>query len=277
MSTNQPTFRFPFALAGQPKEVQQAHVFAFQGILDCQQGIAALKEQLSAKASASGNSTVTNVTATSETVIQEISPGVGLGIVNNQSGNTSYTTQQSDNEGLIVLNDASPIAVTLNSVVISPYAVFITNFGAGGATITPSSGNINSGASFALLQNYTALVAFDGFNWWASAMPIVPVNTPAVTHEWLASYNATTGAFTQTQPAFSDISGAPSTTQVPVQSLTTTGVGAATLSGGVLNVPTPVSPSGFSGTVALAKLTTLGANGSLTVVNGIITAVTQPS
>ena len=34
---------------------------------------------------------------------------------------------------------------------------------------------------------------------------------------------------------------------------------------------------GFTGTVALAKLTTLGANGHLTVVNGIITAYVAPT
>jgi hydroxymethylpyrimidine/phosphomethylpyrimidine kinase len=35
--------------------------------------------------------------------------------------------------------------------------------------------------------------------------------------------------------------------------------------------------SGYSGSVALAKLTLTGANGSLTVVNGIITAYTAPT
>lgn len=40
---------------------------------------------------------------------------------------------------------------------------------------------------------------------WASV--VAPANTPAVLHQWLKSYNSTTGAFTQTQPALSDISG----------------------------------------------------------------------
>jgi hypothetical protein len=174
--SNSPTFRFPFALAGQPKEVQQAHIFAFQGIQDCQQAIVALKEQLAGKTSGS-TPTVTNVNTTSETVIDEIFPGVGIGTVNNQSGNTSYATQQSDNEALIILNDASPVAVTLNSVITTPYGSFITNLGAGTGTLTPSSGTINGNASFSLPQNYTALVAFDGSNWWASALPIVPILT----------------------------------------------------------------------------------------------------
>lgn len=207
MSTNPPTFRYPFALAGQPKEVQQAHIFAFQGIQDCQQAIAVLAGKVAGNSAAS--STTTNVNTTSETVIQEVAPGTGIGTVNNQSGNTAYTTQQSDNEGLIILNDASPVAVTLNSVITVPYGVFITNFGAGTATLTPTSGTINGGASFSLPQNCTALVGFDGTNWWTTALPIVPANTPAVLHEWINSYNSATGTFTQKQPSYSDLSGEP--------------------------------------------------------------------
>jgi hypothetical protein len=36
-------------------------------------------------------------------------------------------------------------------------------------------------------------------------------------------------------------------------------------------------PAGYNGTVVLAKLTTGGSNGSLTVANGLITAYTPPS
>ena len=52
------------------------------------------------------------------------------------------------------------------------------------------------------------------------------------------TYVDTSGIQHVAQPSFSNISGTPSTTQVPVQSLTTTGSsGAATLSSGVLNIP----------------------------------------
>jgi hypothetical protein len=59
------------------------------------------------------------------------------------------------------------------------------------------------------------------------------------------------------QPAFSNISGSPSTTQVPFQSLTTTGTnGAATLSGGVLNIPQySGGSSGFPQQLAAVSLT----------------------
>ena len=61
------------------------------------------------------------------------------------------------------------------------------------------------------------------------------------------------------------------------------GDGGLTWNGGVLTITGGISASsasfgtGFSGTVALAKLTTLGADGSLTVAGGIVTAYTPPT
>jgi hypothetical protein len=128
-----------------------------------------------------------------------------LGKVNNQSGVTAYTVQTTDNGALVLLSDASPVAVTLNSVVTAPYLVFITNLGAGTVTLTPTLGNVNGGATFTMLQNYTSMVFFDGTNWWASSLPVVPVNTPAIAHEFFTAYNATTGVFTQAQPTEADV------------------------------------------------------------------------
>lgn len=42
----------------------------------------------------------------------------------------------------------------------------------------------------------------------------------------------------------------------------------------VNGVPTWAAPSSYSGTIAIAKLTGVGADGSITVMNGIITSVT---
>ena len=80
----------------------------------------------------------------------------------------------------------------------------------------------------------------------STAIQVVPANTPAVSHEWLASYNSTTGVFTQTQPTFSDVSGNLSTSQLPT--------------------------AGISVTITTAKLTTGGTQGSMTYVNGLLTA-----
>jgi hypothetical protein len=77
---------------------------------------------------------------------------------------------------------------------------------------------------------------------------VVPGNTPAVTSEWINSYNSANGQFTQTQPAFTDVSGNITASQGPT--------------------------AAFSGTITTAKLTTGGTNGSQTFVNGILTAQT---
>lgn len=173
--------------------------------------------------------------------------------VNNQSGVTAYSTVAGDDGTLIVLSDASPIAVTLSSQ-SPPWSCFITNqsaLGGGTATLTPASGTINGAATLTILPTYGAIVCFDGTNWAALTMPVVPVNTPGVAHEWIASYNAATGAFTLSQPAFSDISGNLATSQLPT--------------------------AGVSGTINLAALTGGGTTGTITVTNGLITAFVNPT
>jgi len=99
-----------------------------------------------------------------------------------------------------------------------------------------------------------------------SGTPALPATTPAITSKWLDAYDATTGFFSQTQPAFSDLTGAATAAQVPALSALTGQITAAQL-----------PPAGISGTVTLAKLTTGGTNGSLTFVNGQITAVVNPT
>jgi hypothetical protein len=45
----------------------------------------------------------------------------------------------------------------------------------------------------------------------------------------------------------------------------------------VLNIDKPLPPVRFTGTISLAKLTSGGTNGSITVTDGIITAYTPPT
>ena len=160
------------------------------------------------------------------TVIQQGGSGGGGGVipstpvgitVNDQTGFTSYTTGSGDNDSLIVFSDASPIAVSLTSQT-PPFSCFIANqgaLGAGTVTLTPfPTGTISyagnpGAATMTILPTYCALVAFDGTNWFAWTEPIVPVNTTAVTHQWLVSYDASTGAFIASQPAYSDLSPGP--------------------------------------------------------------------
>ena len=232
-----PSFRLPISIpedAAHPA-VREALLTHDNGLVVLNQALKTLNSKVSAATSTPAPSTTT-VTQNSETIVQGSAGNTGT--VNNQSGNTSYATQQSDNGALIVLSDASPVALSLTTSLVLPWFCVPVNQGAGLVTITPAAGNINGGATITLPTGYFAVIAYDGANFWAATQPIVPVNTPAVAHQWLSAYNAATGAFTQTQPAFSDISGTPSLAQVPFQSLTTTGTsGVSTLVSGVLNIP----------------------------------------
>lgn len=203
------------------------------------------------------NTKVTNLTqstsAASSSSILPVPPSVPagsfpyLGDVNPQTGAT-YSTSLTDNGGLIVLSYAGAIAVTLASTVTAPFFVSVLNLGTGNATLTPSTGTVNNGASQIVLPAGWAVLYFDGTNWWSFGIPVFPVTKAAVSHKWLASYSAATGAFTQTQPAFTDISGTLAAGQLPA--------------------------TGISVTITTAALTALGAQGSATYVDGILTAST---
>src|SRR5271167_3545819 len=119
---NPPTFRYPFTseLADQPIGVQNAHRAAFQGLQDAVQAITALNTKvsgLSTTSSAATASTTETVNSFTQTVI---AAATIIGKVNNQTGVTAYTTQQSDYGAFIILDDASPIAVTLAGMSTNP-------------------------------------------------------------------------------------------------------------------------------------------------------------
>ncbi len=68
------------------------------------------------------NEHVSAITGKTTTILQTVAGGggggsvpavVGIGTVNDQTGQTAYTTSSGDNGALIVLSDASPIALTL--------------------------------------------------------------------------------------------------------------------------------------------------------------------
>lgn len=126
---------------------------------------------------------------------------------------------------------------------------------------------------------------------------VVPGNTPAVAHEWINAYNALTGTFTQTQPAFSDISGVATTGQIGTgtpaagkyvdgsagawTALPTVPSTLAAVTGkyvvsynagtGVFSLSTA---TGISANITTAALTVGGTQGSMTFVAGILTAQT---
>lgn len=218
MSTNPPSFRFPSNINGKdPVSVENAFRSHDNSLVDLNQAVRVLKGQITdlqtAQNSTPSTGSSTTVTDTNTVTVEDILSG--LGTVNDQTGATSYTTQDSDAGTLLILSDASPVAVALNSVVSAPFALFITNFGAGVATLTPTSGTVNGGASMTLVQNQSIWIVFDGSNWKSEAIFTPPQNSPAAPNDWLTAYNATTGAFSRQQPGFNNLSGVISPGQLP--------------------------------------------------------------
>src|SRR5271154_5199281 len=225
---NPPTFRYPFEaeIASLPQGVQNAHRASFQGIQDLQQAVTALNTKVgTGTTSTSTGSTTEVVNSFSQTVI---AASTVIGTVNNQTGETTYTTLQSDYGAFILFNDASPIAVSLSGLSTSPAVALpwftsMINSGTGTVTITPLTGLIEGGATFQLHANNAATIVYDGTNYFVEAPGAQPQNTPDVTHEWLNSFSSITGTFGQSQPAFTDISGTLTASQIPFPTATTIG------------------------------------------------------
>lgn len=234
MATNTPTsFRFPFEsqISGLTPEVQQVHRNVWNAVVDIQKAVKILHSNSTANTSTIKTITQTvNNSGSSSTGVSSFNAMTGsvsyfpnLGYVNDQTGVTSYLTQLSDNGVLILVNDSSPVTVTLNSAISNPYFFFVENQGTATATLTPSLGLINGNASMPLLPGYFTMLFFDGSNWEAMILPIVPVTFTSVLHQWLKSYDGATGLFTATQPDFIDISGVASPSQLPNPTTSTLG------------------------------------------------------
>jgi hypothetical protein len=182
MSSNPTSFRYPPNIEGKadPQVVQtiQDHDDA---ILDLQQAIPVLKSQITALQKTGTTSTTTTTSNASSATTNGVTPSQAsaiatqaiqstLGLANPQTG-TSYTPLQSDYGGIVTLNNASPVAVTLSNNgtgIAEQWWAWFQNNGAGTATLTPSSGTINGVSNITLITGQSAWVTFDGTNWWAA-------------------------------------------------------------------------------------------------------------
>lgn len=209
MSSNplKPSFRYPSALpAGVAHDsVVKAIQNNVNGLVDVNQALVALTTRIDAIKG--GASNVVAASGGSSSIVINGSTFAGAGGVNDQTGVTTYALVAHDNGILLILNDASPVAVSLNSGLATPYFLFITNKGAGAVTLTPSSGLVNGAASLVMNQHETLMAVFDGTNWLTSDLLVLAQTFTAVTHEFLTAYDAATGAFSAAQPAIADVSG----------------------------------------------------------------------
>lgn len=255
----------------------------WNSITDLQSSIPLLKSQIDTnKQSITQVTNNTNTSTSSETTIITSNT---IGMVNDQTGLTAYTTLPSDYGAFVLVGDTSPVAVTLSSAGTSPginlpwYCVLI-NTNSGLVTVTPSAGTIsyqaNSGASsMPLSQNEAAIIVYDGANFDSLILPVPPQNTPLVAHEWLDSYDNVSGAFGQSQPAFSDISGQiDPATQMPASGVVAGTYTLATVTVDAEGLVTAAAsgPTGLSVTIVTAALTGGGTQGSMTFTGGVLTA-----
>lgn len=216
-----------------PVVVQAIHLI-FNGVKDVHDATIALSKQHGTTVQNVNNNSVSIGTLLQQfTAVEEAVPE---GNVNQQT--VPYAVQNSDYGGVVILQGAGPYDVTLNSAVSMPYYTFCFNFGSVSATVTPdlAGATINNVASLTLRVNQWMLIFFDGLNWWALTFTL-PQSIVKVASQWLDSYDAATGLFTQSQPAASDLSNG------------TTGSGAVVLG----TAPTLVSPVTVSGLQVFAN------------------------
>lgn len=265
--------------------------------------------------------------ASSETVATEVSDGTAvtagvssfngatgavgffpnLGAINDQTGATAYSTQVTDSGAVVVLDDASAVAVTLTATVGVPWYAAFVNLGAGTVTLTPSSGTISYGASsgassMPIPSGQSVVVWFDGTNFWAETVPIAtasmlglvqPDGATVTVADGVISVPAATASVPGLIQLAEDIGGSASAPQVVNTHLADPlpmaqgGSGTATpalVAGANITITgdwpaqtIAASTAGASGTVTLAALSGTGTEGSLTFVDGLITAFVAPA
>ncbi|MHB1952127.1 MAG: hypothetical protein ACYCOU_00140 [Sulfobacillus sp.] len=169
-----PSFRFPGVISDPsvPKAVSDALRMHSNALTDIYQAIPVLKQQIASLARSPGITTIINNNSNSGGGSGTFP---GLGSVNDLQGIVSYTNQPTDNGALLLFGDASPVAVQLTGGVPSPYFFFTQNWDSGAVTFTPTSGTISSignpgATSLTLEERYSAILVFDGTNWWAETL-----------------------------------------------------------------------------------------------------------
>jgi len=159
--------------------------------------------------------------------------------INLQGTGTSYTLQDTDYQGIVLFDTSSAISVSLNSAVKTNFQTSILNIGTGAITLTTSdSSSINSGGSTLALGSGQGCQVFFANRAWSA-------------------YVGTT------------------VLQVVPQNTPATAGGYLTGYNSSTGAFTANATAGISATITTAALTALGSQGSMTFVNGLLTAQVQ--
>lgn len=218
--------------------------------------------QATATAAAAANSPTTPATTpiTTATFPAAFSDAITstLGTVDNDVS-TAKTIQGSNYGGLVTIDNAAPVVVTLNDAVTPNFFTFLQNLGTGNATLTPMSGNINGVATISLPPNTGMTVFWDGTDWWATTVPLSILS--AVT-----SLNGETGAVTLTSAGATVAITTPTSGTINLEA---TGSGVPSVNGitGAVTIA-----AGAGATVSTAGSTiTIGATGGAGYLKGGVT------
>lgn len=269
-----PSFRLPNSIpVGAAHDTVRSAIQSHDNsITDLNQAIVSLKSQIDAKTSTSTGTTGTSSSTTTSTENVTNTTVISGGVVNNQSGVLAYTTTQNDNGAIIVLADALPVALTLNNSVTIPWYCFVYNGGTSDVTVTGQQGTIDGHAHEIITPGLFTIIFFDGSNYFAAALPIVPLSFTADDFQFINAYDATTGIFSASQPDFGGISGNATTAQIGKG---TPSAGKYVDGGTGAWTALPSLPVGLSVTIVTAALTGGGTQGSQVFTNGILVSQVQ--
>lgn len=137
--------------------------------------------------------------------------------VNAQVG-TTYTLLNTDRSKLLTFKNAAAIAVTLPVIGATfplGWQCLISNQGAGTATLTPTTSTIDGAASLTLTTGQGVTLISDGTNYFTVRGLGTIVATGALANNFVTAI-AANGAATLAQPAFTNLSGTATQTQLPV-------------------------------------------------------------
>jgi hypothetical protein len=160
-----------------------------------------------------------NVTAGTAVAPTATLTGLTTRLVNGTTA--TDTILYSDNESQVEYDTSVAVAVTLPTATTMGNPHFfslIDNFTTGAGevvTVTPTTWTVNGATSFAIQPGQGCTLSVDPASTTNWLMNCGPANTPVVANEFVASYSATSGQFTLTQPSFANLSGTATAAQIP--------------------------------------------------------------